>query len=157
LTLPAGAVVKKAYLYWSGSGSLDNTVKLNGTTVVAENSKTDNVPGVGFFFGARKDVTNLVTGSDTYTVTDLSWSNASPYCLWNGAYGGWGMVVVYELSSLPNVRLHINSEKFKMTYPSGTYSTTINNINVPAGCSADAKLTFIAFEGDSYKGENLRI
>jgi hypothetical protein len=157
LTLPAGAIVKKAYLYWSGSGSTDNKVKLNGTTVTAEATRTDYVSGPGRFFGARKDVTSLVTASGNYTVSDLTWSNASSYCNWNGAYGAWGMVVVYELSSLPSARIHVNTDIFDMTYPAGTYSRKISNVSVPANCSANAKLTIIAFEGDNYKGENLRI
>ncbi len=157
LTLPAGAVVKKAYLYWSGSGSLDNTVKLNGNSVTADATKTYSRSGGFYYFGARKDVTGLVTSSGTYTVTDLSWSNGSPYCYDNSAYGGWAMAVVYELASLPASKVHINSEKFEFTYPADNYSTTINNINVPTGCNPNAKLTIVAFEGDNYKGEGLTI
>ncbi|MEI9807475.1 MAG: hypothetical protein WDO16_06075 [Bacteroidota bacterium] len=67
------------------------------------------------------------------------------------------MTVIYEKATLPNARIHVNTEKFKFTYPAGTYSTTIKNISVPAGCSANATLTFVAFEGDSYKTEKLRI
>jgi Ricin-type beta-trefoil lectin domain-like/Secretion system C-terminal sorting domain/SprB repeat len=157
LTIPAGAVVKKAFLYWSGSGSLDNQVKLNGTSVTADGTKTYARSGGFNYFAARKDVTSLVTASGTYTVNDLTWNNANPYCFDNSAYGGWAMTVIYEQATLPNARIHVNTEKFQFTYPAGTYSTTINNISVPAGCTPDAKLTIVAFEGDRYKGERLRI
>jgi hypothetical protein len=157
LTLPAGAVVKKAYLYWSGSGALDDKVKLNGVSVTAENTKTYTRSGGFCYFGARKDVTSMVTGSGTYTVGELAWSNGSPYCYDNSAYGGWAMTVVYELASLPAAKIHINTEKFEFTYPAGNYSTTINGVKVPAGCSSNAKLTIVAFEGDNYKGEGLTI
>jgi hypothetical protein len=157
LTLPAGAVVKKAFLYWSGSGSLDNTVKLNGTTVSADGSKTYDRSGGFHYFGARKDVTSLVTASGTYTVSDLTWNNNNPYCFDNSAYGAWSMVVVYELASLSSAKIHVNAEKFQYTYPAAVYSTTINNVSVSSGCSANAKLTIVAFEGDKYKGEKFRI
>jgi large repetitive protein len=157
LTLPAGAVVKKAYLYWSGSGDEDNTVKLNGEIVTAGNTKTYTMGGGFRFFSARANVTNKVSGSGNYTVSSLSWDNGSPYCFANSAYGGWAMTVVYELASLPSARIHINTEKFQYTYPAGNYSTTINNISLPAGCSSNAKLTIVAFEGDNYVGEGLII
>ncbi len=157
LNIPAGAVVKKAYLFWSGSGSLDNQVKLNGVSVTADGTKTFSRSGGFYYFAARKDVTSLVTGSGVYGITDLVWSNGSPYCNDNSAYGAWAMTVIYEKVSLPSARIHVNTEKFTFTYPAATYSTTINNIHVPAGCAADAKLTIVAFEGDNYKTEKLRI
>ena len=157
LTIPSGSIVKKAYLYWSGSGSLDNQVKLNGTSVTAEASKTVSRSGGFYYFAARKDVTNLVAASGTYTVTDLVWNSGSPYCYDNSAYGAWAMTVIFEKASLPSARIHVNTEKFTFTYPAATYSTTINNISVPAGCNADAKLTIVAFEGDNYKTEKFRI
>jgi hypothetical protein len=157
LTIPAGAIIKKAYLYWSGSGSADNAVKLNGNAVTADNTKTHSRSGGFSYFGARADVTGKVTTSGTYTVSDLSWSNASPYCNDNSAYGAWALTVVYELSSLPAARIHLNTEKFKFTYPAGIYSTTVSGINVPVGCVSNAKFTIVAFEGDSYKGEGLTV
>ncbi len=157
LTIPSGAVVKKAYLYWSGSGNLDNQVKLNGTSVTADGTKTYTRSRSFKYFAARKDVTSMISASGSYTVSDLNWNNGSPYCYDNSAYGGWALTVVYEQSALPSARIHVNTEKFQYTYPGGTYSTTINNINVPAGCTPDAKLTFVAFEGDSYKKEVLTI
>ena len=157
LTLPAGAIVKKAYLYWSGSGLPDNQVQLNGNLVTAENIKTYNRAILFNYFAARKDVTSLVSSSGTYTVSNLNWSNGPLYCLDNSAYGGWALTVIYELSSLPAARIHINTEKFQFTYPAGNYATTINNINVPAGCSSDARFTIVAFEGDNFIGEGLTI
>jgi hypothetical protein len=157
LTLPAGAVVKKAYLYWSGSGLTDNQVKLNGVSVTADNTKTHYRPLLYLYFAARKDVTSLVTASGTYTVSDLNWNNNLLYCFDNSAYGGWALVVIYEQASLPAARIHVNTEKFKFTYPAGNYSTTINNIVVPEGCSSDARLTIVGFEGDNFIGEGLTI
>ncbi len=157
LTIPAGAIVKKAYLYWSGSGAQDTKVKLNGTLVTADGTKTATRSGGFSYFAGRKDVTSMVTASGNYTVTELEWNNGSPYCFDNSAYGAWAMTVIYEQPTLPSARIHVNTEKFVFTFPGGTYSTTINNVSVPAGCNADAKLTIVAFEGDNYKKEKLRI
>jgi hypothetical protein len=157
LTLPAGAIVKKAYLYWSGSGLTDNQVKLNGTSVTADNTKSYNRAILFNYFAARKDVTSLVSASGTYTVSDLNWSNGPLYCFDNSAYGGWALVVVYEQASLPASKIHVNTEKFQFTFPAGNYATTINNINVPGSCSSNAKFTIVAFEGDNYIGEGLTI
>ena len=43
VTVPAGAIVKGAYLYWSGSGYLDNSVVLNGQAVTAQRSYNRDV------------------------------------------------------------------------------------------------------------------
>ncbi len=158
LTLPAGAVVKAAYLYWSGSGALDNTVSLNGNTVVAQGSKTYYEPNWGMsFFAARADVTSLVRNSGTFTVNNLTWNNTGNYCYANSAYGAWSLAVVYEQVTLPYSTIHVNTDKFQYTYPAANYNSYINCVNVPAGVSSNAKLTIVSFEGDNYKGEKLYI
>lgn len=158
LTLPVGSVVKKAYLYWSGSGVLDNAVSLNGVNVSAQGSKTFYEPNWGMsFFAARADVTNLVQNSGTFTVNNLTWNNTGNYCYANSAYGAWSLAVVYEQVSLPYSTIHVNTDKFQYTYPAANYNSYINCINVPSGAASNAKLTIISFEGDNYKGENLFI
>ena len=157
LIVPAGAVIKMAWLYWSGSGGADNSVKLNGANVNAQNVKTHTRSGGFTYFGARADATALVQSSGNYTISDLSWSNGSPYCYDNSAYGAWALIVVYEQAVLPEVRIHVNTEKFTFTYPAGSYTSSINGISLPAGCTSNARFTIIAFEGDNYKGEGLAI
>jgi hypothetical protein len=158
LTLPAGAVVKAAYLYWSGSGAVDNAVSLNGSNVVAQGTKTFYEPNWGMsFFAARADVTHLVKNSGTFTVNNLTWNSSGNYCQANSAYGAWSLAVVYEQSSLPYSTIHVNTDKFQYTYPAGNYNSYINCVKVPAGVASNAKLTIISFEGDNYKGENLFI
>ena len=157
LTIPAGAVIRAAYLYWSGSGSLDNAVSLNNVNVNAQNTKTFIRSGGFTYFGARADVTSQVQNSGNYTVSNLTWNNGSPYCFDNSAYGAWAMTIIYEQSALPSARIHLNTDKFQFTYPAGIYSTSINGISVPMGCTSNAKFTIVAFEGDNYKGEGLTI
>jgi hypothetical protein len=157
LTVPAGALIKKAWLYWSGSGGPDTRVKLNAEVVYAQNTKTHSRSGGFKYFGARAEVTNLVQSSGNYSVTDLDWNTGSPYCYDNSAYGAWALVVVYEDGTLPVARIHINTEKFKFTFPAGNYASSISGINMASGCNSNARFTIVAFEGDDYKGEGLTI
>jgi len=106
LSSPSGAIVKKAFLYWSGSGALDNTVTLNGVTITAL-MPADTITftrKVGTntlkYFAARADVTTRISMGGTYTVGGLTWNNTSTYCNDNSAYGGWSLVVIYEQSFL---------------------------------------------------------
>ena len=90
-TIPTGAVVKKAYLYWSHSNSNpDNIVTFEGQSVEA-----DVIYGASFFnaslgsdvqfYGYISDVTDafdLITNPTTnlYDVTDLDIDNGGDYC-----------------------------------------------------------------------------
>ncbi len=157
LSLPAGATVVKAYLQWSGTGNVDNSVTLNGQTVNAYKTfsqSTNNLP----FFGAYADVTNLVQANGTYTVANLTWSNASGYCNSNSAYGAWSLVVIHTANGAPKqCEVQICMDKFNFTYPAANYSSSMGCVNAPSNCPSNAKLTIITFESDSYKGEWLYI
>ena len=157
LYVPAGAKVEKAYLQWSGSGSVDSYVTLNGYSVHAARTFTGGY-GHWHFFGAYADVTSLVKkqGSGLYTVQNLSWSNSHTVCQANAAYGAWSLVVVYSSASLdPDTRIHVCQDKFKFTFPAGTYSTNINCVT--STCSSNAKLTLVTYESDAYKGEKFYV
>jgi hypothetical protein len=153
LTVPTGAHIEKVYLQWSGSGSVDSSVKLNGSTVNAAKTFSQHLYDWDFF-GAYADVTDLVKGSGTYTVSELSWSNAYSVCQANAAYGAWSMVVVYSGGdATAGTRVHVCQDKFRMTFPSGTYSSSIGCIDNAYSCSSNAKITLVTYEGDAYKGE----
>lgn len=113
LTLPAGAVVAKAYLYWSGSGSLPNGTadsQVNFGPNGSELSITADamfgaegfIAGVEYFAG-YKEVTSLITGSGPYSLIGLQAQGVQP---WNPALcaGGWSLIVFYEH---PNERLRV--------------------------------------------------
>ena len=158
LSIPSGTTVKSATLYWSGSGYLDSSVKLNGQTVNKTKSWTDTESSWNIrFFAASADVTHLVTGSGNYTVSGLAWNNTGNYCTSNAAYGAWSLVVIYEGSSIPLNTIQVCADQFRFTFPAGTYSSEIRCINPPQGCTLKGELTIIAFEGDNYKGENFYI
>ena len=105
LTMPAGANVTSAYLYWGGSGTeaqADNEVTFGpsgGTaSVVAEDIyMIDSVTEVSAdFFVGYADVTNLVDGDDTYQLGDLTVQTGSPWNTNGTCTGGWSLIVVYE-------------------------------------------------------------
>ena len=159
LNLPAGATVAEAYLYWSGSGSTDNAVTLNGQTVNATRTFGQNLVDWYWnmhFYGAFAKVTSLVNGNGSYSVNNLSWNKGGQYCQGYSAYGGWVLVVVYEKSSLPNCQLNIY-DGFKGHWPAGTMTHNLGQVNIPGTCNPNVELTHVTWEGDNYKGEDLYI
>jgi parallel beta-helix repeat protein len=127
LTVPTGATIKKAYLYWSGSGTnpgasptnigtatggIDNSVTFNGSVVTATTSWEDQAAftfGGGnyktYYYGARADVTSQVTGSGSYTVGGINSIpgnsiGPSTYCDATAQTAGWALIVIYEKPGL---------------------------------------------------------
>ena len=156
LGVPSGSTIVSAILHWSGSGSLDSSVKLNGQTVYADQTFT-NYTNPYYFFGAYADVTAQVQNNGNYTVSGLSWDNTSSYCQGNAAYGAWSIVVVYSNANNDNSRVHVCQDIFDFTFPEGTYNGSLQCVDATPGCSPNAELTFITFESDGYKGEYLYI
>jgi len=76
LNLEPSFNIIRAYLYWAGSGTGDNTVTLNTTEIVAEetynvfsNNGVNQVP----YFSCYADITSqiIAEGSTTYTLSDI--------------------------------------------------------------------------------------
>lgn len=149
LSLPAGAKVKTAILYWAGSGSTDNNIRFAGNSVQPDSSaelreriNRSNLT----FYNARKDVTHLVNGSGSYSVSNLDFNTSSAYCDPSVAFGGWALVVVYEHSSEPLrvVNLFDGFQKFQ----NNQIELTPDNFVI--GNPADgAKHAHITWEGDA--------
>ncbi|MEH6450594.1 MAG: DUF3344 domain-containing protein [Oleispira sp.] len=115
MKIPEGSNIEAAYLYWSGSGDLDNNISFNGAPVSADLSNshtlmididlsrwTNNQP----YYSARADVTALITaGESEHIVSGLSFARRVErninYCTSLLAYGGWALVVIYEKSDEP--------------------------------------------------------
>ena len=83
LTIPAGATIQSAYLYWAGSGTtVDSAVTLNATAVTADRTFTEtfSLGGTDYdFFAGFTDVTALVGGSGLYTFSGLSVNSGAPH------------------------------------------------------------------------------
>lgn len=163
LTLSAGQTVKAAYLYWSGSGSLqqaDLNVKLNGTAVASQRTFTASMSGGLPFFGAFADVTTQVqsTGNGTYLLSDFDISSViAPYCPTGINYAGWSIIVIYEDLTLPN-RVVSLFDGFEIVDPSNqNVFFTLNGLNVTS--VVGSKVGFLTWEGDDNiaVSEELRI
>lgn len=103
--VPAGASVLAAYLYWGGSGSTaDTTVTLNGSSITATRSFTATYSQGGTdypYFGAVANVTSLVSGNGSFTVSGLTVATGNPWCATQAVAGGWSLIAVYQRAAEP--------------------------------------------------------
>ena len=147
LNLNPNQTVAAAYLYWSSTelvvqDSIDLDVTLNGVSITAQRTFTNNV---GYVLSAFADVTNLVktTGNGTYLFADFGTGTAD--CASSG-YGGWAIVIVYEETSLSNRMVNIYDG---LELISNNRSVLISLENINLSDTADAKLAFLVWEGDA--------
>ena len=112
LSIPAGATVVKALLYWSGStnseANSDWNVTFEGQSISAPVNRRYHLNYQGdtteTYFNGRADVTSLVQskGSGTYSFSDLTVHTGAPHCTFSTVLAGWELIVIYEDNSLPN-------------------------------------------------------
>ena len=157
LNLSNGDVVEKAYLYWAGCGTGDFNVKLNSTDITASRTFT-NVLNQGFvfnFFSAFADVTSLVQtqGNGTYTLSDLDVSSFINYHYQNKTnFAGWAIIIVYKNDNLPLNQLNLYDGLQVVSQFQNNLNVSLNALNVID--NQNAKIGFIAWEGDSGLAEN---
>ncbi len=162
LTLPSGATVLSAQLYWAGSGSADNTVTFQGKSVAATRKYSSSTVGNGMnYFGGAADVTDTVKakGSGTYSFSGLTVSTGNPWCASQAVLGGFSLLVVY---SHPNEAERVLNlyEGFRYLQNS-EFTLTATNFRWPTPwlpIREKARVGHITWEGDSTllaSGENL--
>lgn len=148
LTIPAGATVLWASLYWGAQGTAGTAagrgqINFQTPAVGYQTITADWIVNNGNDFHAAKNVTPLVIagGSGNYAVANIKAS------LSVGSYAGWSLVVVYQL----------NSEQFRDLTVFDGYSqvTSTNPVNIaingfvtPAAGPVGARVGFVAYEGD---------
>jgi hypothetical protein len=158
LSLPAGATVAWAGLYWSAdtsggsggaadshSGSRDQ-VKLKAgagayQTVTATPANVLGSTSQPTRYRAFANVTSLVTGSGTYTVANVKAGTGSD------RFAGWALFVVYQDSNqaLRHVNVYDGLGTVDATH---SFSTTIAPFQTPATGSVTTKTGLLSFEGD---------
>lgn len=157
LDLTSDQEVIAAYLYWSGSGTGDFDVSLNGVSVSASRTFSVQLSGLDYF-SAFENVTSQVQGLTTnlITLSDLV-IDISLYCSGTTNYGGWTLVVVYEDDTLPvsDIGIHDGFEGVSADNP--MVSITLEEPVVFSNTTAT--LGFLAWEGDSFiaNAETLKI
>ncbi len=150
LSIPTGATVVSAQLYWAGSGAPDNTVTFQGAEVSASRKYTSNTIGGNYnYFSGVADVTSLVKASGTYNFSGLTVSNGDPWCGVQGVLGGFSLLVVYAHTDQPervlnvyegfqhlrNGKVEVNASNFRW-----------NNPTLPV--KETARVGHISWEGD---------
>ena len=157
LTLPSGATVLAAYLYWAGSfydssvstqRTPDDSVTFNGYPVKAQRLFVDTVyvPSRLPFFSGFADVTGkqIVGGSNTFS--GLTVNTADPHCSVQAVVAGWGLVVVYSLSTelKHSINIYDGFQHFwgtQITFNPGNFYVPYKTV--------DGNLTHITWEGDA--------
>lgn len=153
--LPSTATgIRRAILYWSGSGTGDLNVDFTGPSGAAHNLDSEKtysdlaniLSGPQPYFCASYDVTDIILaeGNGTYTINHLDVDRGPKYCP-QTLYSGWVVVVIFEDPTLP-----LNTTKLYDGFR-GISSDEIDfnlddiRINTPIG----AKLGFVVWEGDN--------
>jgi uncharacterized repeat protein (TIGR01451 family) len=172
LNIPIGATIQDAYLYFAGSADISSTyitgpgvitlasqtnLQLNGvpisTTAGLNDRNFTDITAVGSgvvdFFGARRDVKDIVTGPGAYTFSGmLPHIEAAPdnrpttgTCL-----AAWGLVVVYDDPSVSNIRVINLFDGFR-DFKNFTFDLFPRNFVVDSG-TPSGKMSHLSYEGD---------
>ena len=153
LTLPAGATVLSAQLYWAGSGPADNSVSFEGKAVTAARRYSSSTVGNGMnYFGGAADVTATVKakGSGKYSFSGLTVSTGRPWCASQAVLGGFSLLVVYAHPNEPERVLNLY-EGFRYVQ-NGEISFTASNFRWPKPwwpVREKARVGHITWEGDA--------
>jgi hypothetical protein len=164
-TVPAGATVQAAYLYWAGSGAAaDFTVSFENKTINAQRQYTGSVVNgaTTYFFSGVADVTTIVkaksaNGNGSYSFGGLTVDTSTNYCSTETVLGGFALLIVYSDPAQPFRVLNMY-EGFQSIRNS---SVTLNlaNFRVPSPLgTASGRVGHITWEGDqalTQGGENL--
>ncbi|MDX1491610.1 MAG: DUF6701 domain-containing protein [Pseudohongiellaceae bacterium] len=162
LSLPVGAQIEAAYLYWFGSGDdelghVDADVDFGPTgseiSITADDvfliDNVGNGDNLDYFAGYR-EVSDIVTATGSYTLKNLVVQNGTPWSNSQACAGGWALVVVYEHA---DERLRVlnlfhgfqpfQNSSFTLVPRNFRMATRDPSNNVPNG-----QVTHITVEGD---------
>ncbi|WP_409490756.1 hypothetical protein [Amycolatopsis sp. cmx-11-12] len=184
LSIPAGAKVLNARLYWqfnpvasagtSGDGSIGNQVSMKtpGSTsyqrITADTYDyfpaltTSGFP-TPYAYGGAADVTAAVAraGVGQYTVADIQACQGQSISGTNlGCWGGWSLVVAYELPSAPLRYLQVWDGLQRVAGGGTPVSATIelSGIKAPTSRQPNVELGIVAGDGDApISGDYLQV
>lgn len=156
VAIPAGSTVVAVYLYWAGSGTVDNTVTLarpsgGSVNLTADNTYTSTYPYNGdnlAYFGGFDDITAQWRGNGTYGVSNLTVDVDAPYCAVEGVAKGWSMFVIYSNPTFPIRRIQLRHGL--RAFRQATENVALTNFM--AADEPEARVTFLLYEGDAEIG-----
>ncbi len=145
LTVPAGATVLWAGLYWGGfsANAARNQVRLTTPAAAAANLTAMQLDASGNAYQGYRDVTAQVTagGNGTYVVANVQSTTGS------NNYAGWSLVVAYRLGSLP-IRNIVAFDGYAQVAPGATVTIPVSGFVTPPGGIVNTRLGVVAYEGD---------
>lgn len=155
--IPAGATILGAYLYWAGSGNLDQSVNFRGN-LTADRTWTRSYNNGGqnlTFFGAFENVTSKVAGNGNYTLSGLTVTENGNYCSSSAVVAGWSLFVVYADASQPLRRIEVRDGFLVLR--NNDFSITLDGFL--GAQSPGARATLLSWEGDEdiTGGEEVRV
>ena len=167
LTIPAGATVVSARLYWSailagtpatppvadpnvvldrsGAGAFTSTITADATTTIpADGPGSPAIPFIQYRSSAN--VTSLVQlhGSGEYRITDVD-SIPLTTTVTDSAYSAWHLVVVYSVPAAACRHVSVTDAPFKHVVGSTTSASSFSGFVFPSG--GTASLTLIGYAG----------
>jgi len=146
LSLPAGASVLWAGLYWGGDSNngARNTCRLKTPVAGYANVTANQIDVNTTDYAAIADVTTQVRagGNGTYTVANV-YSNPNN----TNIHGGWSLVIVYGLSSLPLRNLVVFDGYAHVNTGTNVTVNATGFVTPPAGV-VNTRVGVVAFEGD---------
>jgi uncharacterized repeat protein (TIGR01451 family) len=156
LTVPTGATVTHAYLYWGGKtnsssgGMAQVTIERIGTDAFQQTVSAVNTYTAGFTnaYESVADVTSLVQQhkGGAYRVSGIA---VSPFASVddNTVFGAWAMVVLYKRASEPLRNLAV-FDGMDVVNSSANQSVSLSGFVVPT-VGFEGKLGIITYEGDA--------
>ena len=149
LSLPAGATVLFAGLYWGAdsSAATRGSVRLAtpGTAYTTVNASTlDTSSSQASRYQGFADVTSQVqaAGGGVYTVANVQAATGSD------RYAGWSLVVAYHDSTQPPRNLTVFDGLGTVNSTTPTLNIPVSGFVTPTGGPVRTTLGFIAWEGD---------
>ncbi|BDT58863.1 hypothetical protein MasN3_23570 [Massilia varians] len=162
ISLPSGAEVVSATLYWAGTGAIDGEVSMNGAAVSAPVSRRYASSIDGFtYFSAAAEVTSLVQGKTSFTFGGLTVDTSETYCSKkqkeNSMVAGFALVVVYAQKNERYRTVNVYEGLQALKYNSVTVK--MPDYTPPADNAGSGRFGYIVWEGDktgNQKGDEVR-
>jgi uncharacterized repeat protein (TIGR01451 family) len=155
LTLPPGATVLWAGLYWGGDSNDARRDEAEfaapglGSLVLTANQ----LDAVGSRYQGFADVTSYVqaAGSGSYTVANVRSTTGA------NMYAGWGLVVVYGDPSLEPRNLVV-FDGYAHVAPGATVTIGVSGFQTPPAGAVNTRLGVLVYEGDrGFTGDSFRL
>jgi len=154
LSLPAGATVLFAGLYWGGYSALParNTVKLAVPGGAYATATAQQLDAIGSAYQGFVDVTAQVkaAGNGTYRVANVQSTSGT-----SDVWGGWSIVVVYHLDTALPRNLTV-ADGFVFAGPGNPVNLSVSGFLTPPTGTVQASVGIVAYDGDAgHQGEDL--